>query len=59
LHVADIAEGHAVVDCRRCATKPAILDDDLAEHHEARRAELGVEVSERRVQVRHDIADLE
>src|SRR5271157_1811203 len=59
LHVADIAESHAVVDCCRPSAKPAVLNDDLTKHHEPRRAERRIQMSKSRVQVGHNVADLE
>jgi hypothetical protein len=59
LNVADIAERHAVIDGGGAAAEPAVFDNDLAQHHEAGRAELGIQMREARVKVRHHVADLE
>jgi hypothetical protein len=48
-----------VIDGGGAAAEPAVFDNDLAQHHEAGRAELGIQMREPRVKVRHHVADLE
>jgi hypothetical protein len=48
-----------VIDRGRRTAEPTVLHDDLTQHHEARRAEHRVQVSERSIEIGHDIADLE